>query len=196
MVRRIEELGWGRIFVIERPNTYEGEPWGFDNGAFMAWRRGERFDEDKYLWRLERNLRVCRAPPLLAVLPDIVAGGRESFEYSLTWVGRLPVEWPWYLALQDGMDFADVEREMWQFDGLFLGGTNEFKGRTAEKWIALARKHGKPFHFGRCGTLKKLDAAVRWGVDSLDSALPLWSMEKFDGFVERYRFGNPQLSLF
>jgi hypothetical protein len=117
----------------------------------------------------------------MAIVPDIVAGGMRSLDYSLGWLARLPKKWPWYLAVQDGMDAKAVEKVIGLFDGLFLGGTDALK-LTAWAWSQLAHEQGKKFHYGRAGTLRKLQHAYNVDADSCDSAFPLWSMERMTLF--------------
>ncbi|WP_051276524.1 hypothetical protein [Desulfovirgula thermocuniculi] len=187
-------LGWGRMFLLKPPRPYPGEPWGFDNGAFRCYLRGEPFDRDGFLRRLERAYAAGR--PYLAVAPDIVAGGLESLEFSLRWLEELPRDWPWYLAVQDGMGLADVEPVLHRFAGIFLGGTDAFKA-TAPHWAALARRHGKRFHYGRAGTPGKLLHAVHCGADSADSSFPLWSKDRLARFAAWWNYalrgGQPAL---
>ena len=85
---RIRDLGWGRMWLAmgRRIYTYPGEPWGFDNGAFRHWVAGETFDADAYAKRLDEARAV--GDPYLAVLPDLVAGGKASLAMSWDWLQR------------------------------------------------------------------------------------------------------------
>ena len=132
--------------------------------------------------------------PLLAVVPDIVAGGQRSLDFSLGWVMRLPHSWPWYLAVQDGMETNNVEDSLHLFSGIFLGGTDRFK-RTAYRWCHLAHSHQKRFHYGRAGTIAKLVHAKKIGADSLDSAFPLWTSERLEVFANMAEHISPQMEL-
>src|SRR5262249_49723462 len=102
---------------------------------------------------------------------------------------QLPA-WPWYLAVQDGMLPDDVAPELESVAGIFLGGTTAFK-RSALVWAQLAQAHRKRFHYGRAGTLAKVEAAKTAMADSLDSAFPLWTRERFDTFVSSVLYGAP-----
>lgn len=160
---------------------YTGEPWAFDNGAYGDFLRGKQFDEDAFLRRLEKAYRLgC---PYMAVAPDIVAGGLRSLEFSLRWLEKLPSDWCWYLAVQDGMGLDDVDSVLDRFSGIFLGGTDHFKA-TALHWARLAHGRGKKFHFARAGTLRKVEFAKLVGADSLDSSFPLWTKERLRTFIE------------
>lgn len=186
-VARLAELRWGRIFLKQRPTPFPFERWGFDNGAYGAFCRGESFPESEFLRRLEVAVNV-NSDPYLAVTPDIVAGGCASLHFSTMWrmSHRLPSHWSWYLAVQDGMMVEDVEPHLHLYEGLFLGGTNRFKA-TAFRWSALAHKHQKKFHYGRASTPGKLVSAHKVGADSCDSAFPLWTMERLKLFAWRWQ---------
>ena len=189
-LKRIKEYRWGRMFAVAAPPTpYSGEPWGFDNGAFKAWQDKAPWDEDFFLKRLDRA--ICKGPPYLAVVPDIVAEGERSLEFSERWREKLPADWPWFLAVQDGMAVDQVAPLVRHYAGIFLGGTNTFKA-TARKWCDLAHKGGKLFHYGRAGTIRKVTHARDVGSDSLDSTSPLWSEEKFQRFVDVVMNGHEQ----
>ena len=175
MVKVCQENGWGRMFIEKTPRPYPGEMWGFDNGVFRDYTAGHDFNQERYLKRLKKAHDI--GIPYLAVLPDIIAGGKDSLEFSLKWLDKLPRDWPWYLALQDGMTLEEVETHIHRFSGLFLGGTNTFKG-TAWYWKELAHKHNKLFHYGRAGTAKKIIHAQLVKADSADSAFPLWTVER------------------
>ncbi len=201
MADKLERLGWGRCWIARdrRIYVYQGEPWILDNGAFRDWKRGDAFNHQLYQKVIETKARPAAElqPPRFCVAPDIPGGGIDSLEMSVEaadpHTGYLPIDWPRYLAVQDGMTAADVApflcyhdaglREPFRmFDGLFLGGTNEFK-LTAAEWRQLATTHNAGFHYGRCGTLKKLAHAIEVGADSIDSAFPMWSHERFDTFT-------------
>jgi hypothetical protein len=189
-VERIQELGWGRMFCFRKVAPYPGEDWGFDNGAFDAWQHATPFDGIGFQSRV-RTVMDSGLIPRVAVVPDIVAAGCESLEFSVDWIERLPYDWPWYLAVQDGMSLADVAYVLHFFHGIFLGGTDKFK-YSAHRWCDLAHKHGKKFHYARAGTLTKLRHAIRIGADSLDSSFPLWTKERFDTFVEHWQHNCTQ----
>lgn len=184
-------LGWGRMWVHRTIRLYEGERWGFDNGAFGAWRSGETWDADKYRKRLDAAHAL--GTPRLAVVPDLPAEGERSLEFSLRWLDELPHPWPWFLAIQDGMTHDMVRPHLRRFAGLFLGGTDEFK-RGAAGWVALAKSARLQFHYGRTSTIRKLEHARRIGADSCDSTQPLWTAEKLAQFVAYYD-GQRQVDL-
>ena len=189
MIKILQEYGMGRMVIDRLIKLYPREPWGFDNGAYRDWVGEKEFDEDAFLRRLEMAYQL--GIPYLAVVPDIVAGGENSLEFSLGWLKRLP-EWPWYLAVQDGMKLERVSQIIKPFAGIFLGGTDKFKA-TAWYWCKLAHQHGKKFHYARAGTPRKVIHARKVGSDSCDSAGPLYSIERFNWFLSAWIEHNEQI---
>lgn len=186
---------WGRMFVTRTPTPYPGEPWGFDNGAFGAWLRQRPFPAYDFEHRLI-GLEQAPEPPYLAVLPDIVGQGLWSLEFSLGYLDKVPPA-PWYLVAQDGMVVNDVRPvliEHPEIVGIFLGGTTRFK-ETAAAWARLARRTGVQFHYGRAGVLRRIYHARRICANSLDSAFPLWTKERFSIFVSALESDESSLRL-
>lgn len=190
-VRVIEQHGFGRMWSRDRPNVYDGEPWCWDNGAYHCWVNDKQFHDVEFWKRLWRDYVV--GVPYLAACPDLPVEGERSLEYSLWWIDRLPKAWPWYLVVQDGMRWDMVKPYAKKFHGIFLGGTNDFK-KEADVWCNYAHASGLKFHYGRCGTIAKYEHAKRIGADSIDSATPLFTDDRFYKFVEYVRSArvNPQ----
>lgn len=188
-LRRLEAIGWGRMFATVKPTPFKGERWGFDNGAFKCWQDGLAFDEFKFADRLAYCIENKKhvGIPYLAVTPDIVAAGCSSLAFSLKWREKLPHDWPWYLAVQDGMTIHDVKPYLDRFAGIFLGGSDAFK-QQAWRWRVFAKDNGKPFHYARAGTLPKLESALKMKADSLDSTFPLWEKDRFARFQTMYHY--------
>lgn len=218
--------GWGRMFVERPLRPLEGEPWALDNGAFRAWNAGEPYAPyyERFMAKLEHAAEIAAAgePPLLVVAPDEPAAGLDSLWVTLEWLEAWeqerqaeldPIGWhygtrhgllPVFVAVQDGMTPEDLEAldpetgRPWieRFAGVFLGGTNEWKARTAEAWAELARSYGLRFHYARAGTAAKIDHARDVGADSADSAFPCFlAGERWDRFVHHWRHGPDQLRL-
>lgn len=187
VVSFLAEMGLGRMLVSRPVKLYPGEQWAWDNGAYRDWVGGCNMKGPDYegliLSRIENIYSLGK--PYLAILPDLVGKGDESLEYSLEWFPKLPADWPWYLALQDHMDSVKVIQAVGEFPikGFFLGGTDAFK-KEAELWAAIAHHLGLKFHYGRAGTMGKIIHAKMVKADSLDSAFPLWSMERLRSFAK------------
>ena len=161
-----------------------------DNGAFQCWNRGYPFMENNFI----RILELCfknGVNPEFIVCPDIVAGGMKSFEFSLRWADRLVGCRNLYFAVQDGMNVSEVAGIIGDFYGIFIGGTKEWKWKTARSWIDMAHKNKKLCHIGRCGTLLALITAEELCADSVDST----NFIRHDSWdiIEKFRNGEQNL---
>jgi hypothetical protein len=170
-----------------------------DNGAFRDYKKDQPFNVGYWLQALGKALRV-KELPYIAVVPDIVAGGQKSLTFSRNWLttlSSLAPDFPWYLPVQDDMDLKRVHAYLrsassWgniagakgKIRGIFLGGTNEFKEAQGADYRTMARDLNLLFHYGRCGTLKKVDHALELEADSIDSAYPMWTEERWLTFQE------------
>jgi hypothetical protein len=147
--------------------------WAFDNGAYTDWLHGDPFDNTRYLARLEHiSLLPDERLPDWCVVPDIVADP-TSLSYSLRWrqaLYKADRRLRWYLAIQDFMTPDDVSAALClePFDGLFIGGSTQWKWETAEKWVAWGHEQGLPVHLGRVNGPGPLQKAVDMGADSID----------------------------
>lgn len=190
-IRLLEGYGFGEMCVREEvpPRRH---PWVFDNGAFKDWRAGRVFQAAKYEKALDWLWLGCNINPDFIVAPDIVAAGVESLRFSEAWLPRLtPLRCPVYLVVQDGMIEGDVAQSLsgdgGAFAGIFVGGSLAWKLKTCRAWVAFARSRGLKCHAGRFGTESRVRAAIRWGVDSIDSCLPLWSRENLARFLRGFK---------
>lgn len=198
-VPMMQALGWGRMWVARGRNiyTYPGEPWGFDNGAFRDWVAGVPFDATRYRESLRRAL-TRPEPPVLAVIPDVPGNGPATLAMAAEWWPELQARaphFPWFLAAQDGIKPCHLEEWVGKIAGVFLGGTNAYKAR-ANEWAAWCAERGLRFHYGRAGTMEKVFHALEVKADSLDSALPMWTEERWRSFVAAIHNGPPQADLF
>ena len=139
-------------------------PHGLDNGAWTAYQKGEPFDAPAF----ERALDVAGEHADWIVVPDIVAGGRESLEFSLSWLDRMRQFKLNLLAVQDGMELNDIRPHLSDRVGIFVGGTTEWKLDTMCKWGELARDVGCYLHIGRVNTCKRIRLCKKAGADSFD----------------------------
>jgi len=169
-------------------------PWFLDNGAYKMHSAGGPIEWTAFTDAL-RHLKYWPQPEFI-VVPDIVAGGWESLKLSLHWrhiladtSGLASREYfgtdgvNLYLAVQDGMDPFLMQSAISLFNGLFVGGTREWKWRTLSDWCAVGRETSVPVHVGRCGTLRGVAEAKMYNVDSIDSSFPLWEMSRLENFI-------------
>ena len=140
-----------------------------DNGAYSCWTQNLPFDNKKFCQSLDKLESVNRGPDFI-VCPDIVAEGYRSLDFSLSWLNRIPAAYNVYLAVQDGMEAGVIADHLSLFDGVFVGGTIEWKLSTMGDWADLAHSHDLKCHVGRIGTFRRLLMAKACGVDSIDSS--------------------------
>jgi hypothetical protein len=182
LIARLERVGIGECVVRGELPPRRPDRFFHDNGAYRDWRAGRAFNITRWT-RDMRWMNYRGLVPDFVVVPDIVAGGRASLDFSHAWRVEVPEHFAAYLAVQDGMTREDVATQLDRYDGLFVGGTLAWKLATAGMWVELAHARGKRCHVGRVGT----PARVRWarmlGVNSIDSCLPLRHAEHLDAFL-------------
>jgi len=155
--------GW--LFSPDNARNTQGISYILDNGCFAAWKNKTSWNESKFFSLLKKFQNYD-----FVVVPDIVAGGMKSLEFSLQYVDRIPR--PRYLAVQDGMISNDIRWHLDQFDGIFVGGTVPWKMDTAKMWTDIAHLHGLKCHVGRIGTFQGYALCNAWEVDSVDGTNP------------------------
>ena len=165
----LRAAGWRLMVSARGVWRTEGFPYAVDNGAWTAYRRGESFDRDAF----RRCVWLLGPGADFVVAPDIVAGGLDSLRMSLRWL-----DWLWGLPpsvrllvpVQDGMAVEDVEPHLGARVGIFVGGTDAWKERTAAAWGRLARERGAYLHVGRVNTARRIAIATEAGADSVDGS--------------------------
>lgn len=185
-IRLLESYGFGECVG---PGEFPPRrvPYFTDNGAFVAWQAGKDFNATKFEALLEGVWRHHVSPDFM-VAPDIVAGGLASLALSVAWLPKmLPLKRPVYLVVQDGMEPTDVKAELEPFAGVFVGGSLQWKLKTARDWVDFAHINQRKCHIGRMGTTGRVRAALRWGADSIDSCLPLFSQGNLERFLRGFR---------
>jgi hypothetical protein len=144
---------------------HEGFSYALDNGAWTAFQKQQPFDEVLFLKALAKLGRDAD----WVVVPDIVAGGRASLEFSLQWLPRvLGSTGRALIAVQDGMVKEDVADLIGEFCGIFVGGSTEWKEATIASWCELARSRGAWSHVGRVNTARRIQLCVSAGATSFD----------------------------
>lgn len=68
------------------------------------------------------------------------------------------------------MDLFKIEKCFDRFDGIFVGGTPEWKWKRYDLWIEYAWMCGLPCHIGQVGTFRKIKACSKAGADSIDTS--------------------------
>lgn len=161
----LRRAGWRLLLSPAGVLRTEGFPYALDNGAWSAYCSGTPWNEPAFAAALARF-----GPGAdWVVLPDIVAGGRESLELSARWMCRvLGACARALIAVQDGMESHDVRPLLGPTVGVFVGGTTTWKLATLSGWAALARERRTWCHVGRVNTARRIFACSAAGVDSID----------------------------
>lgn len=168
--RNLEALrvaGWRILLTPDNPTARPDLRHGIDNGAWKAYQQKTAFDAGAFSALVDRHGRTAD----FVVVPDIVAGGKESLDFSLSWLPGLYSRAPYLLLpVQDGMDAWDVERVLSAYPrlGIFLGGSTEYKLGTMYDWGIVAACMKRWFHVGRVNTARRIRLCAEAGATSFD----------------------------
>ncbi|HKD44694.1 MAG TPA: hypothetical protein VKD24_03485 [Candidatus Angelobacter sp.] len=163
----LRAAGWGLMVSARGVHRTEGfDRYCIDNGAWTSFTQGQQFDEAAFLKVYE----LLAANSDFVVLPDIVAGGHGSLEFSLAWRQRLPFVCPQLLAVQDGMTSDEVASLIGPRLGIFVGGTSQWKEQTMRNWGQLARARDAYCHVGRVNSARRIALCAAAAVDSFDGS--------------------------
>lgn len=174
--------GWR---VLMTPDTHDrrltpaGMRYALDNGAWGAHQRGAVFDVAAF----DRMRAAWQCDADWIVLPDIVAGGLASLDFSLTWKGKIETPRLQLIAVQDGMTPEDVAPYLGDQCGIFVGGSTEWKLDTLTHWGKLARRRGCYLHVARVNTVRRIIRCQDAGADSFDGTS-----------VSRFAVNTPRLT--
>jgi hypothetical protein len=158
--------GWRILLTPDNPLHRKGLSYAIDNGAWGAFQKKERFKTGPFLDLVERHGGAAN----FVVIPDIVAGGMKSLDFSVSWIHRLKNLKKLLLPVQDGMDIYSVAAVLHQHPnmGIFLGGTTEWKLETMFEWGVVAAVMRRHYHIGRVNTMRRIRLAAEAGADSFD----------------------------
>jgi hypothetical protein len=163
----LKEAGWRILVSRAGPWRAEGFRYCIDNGAWSDFQAGRDFDADAF----ERLIDKMGAGADWIVLPDIVAGGRASLDLSMRWMNRTLSVCPLVLiAVQDGMEAADLAPFVGPSVGIFLGGSTEWKLARMRDWGEFCAERGVYYHVARVNTAKRFRMAHAAGADSIDGS--------------------------
>lgn len=140
-----------------------GFPFAADNGCFVG------LDRPRYLRMLDR-LALLPRRPLWVTAPDTVGNALETLAKFWEWLPELTRrELPVAFVAQDGLELLTPPWD--HFDGLFIGGTTEWKlGQDVVRLIAEARSRKKWVHVGRVVSNRRIRRFVSLNVHSIDSS--------------------------
>lgn len=158
--------GWRLLVSASGCHRSEGFPYAIDNGAWSAHVTGKPWDQTAF----EKCIALLARDADWIVAPDVVEGGRASLELSLAWLPRLLDICPRVLiAVQDGIVADDVAHLLNGRVGLFVGGSTDWKERTAtEIWGPLAASSDCWLHVGRVNSARRISICAEAGATSID----------------------------
>lgn len=162
----LRDNGWRILLTPDNPTPRQGLRHAIDNGAWGAFQKAQSFDGKAFSDLIERH----GGSADFVIVPDIVAGGMESLEFSKSWLSHLSHIRHLLLPVQDGMDVAEVGKVLQSRMGLgiFLGGTTEYKLKNMYAWGMVAHSMCCWYHVGRVNTARRIRLAAEAGADSFD----------------------------
>lgn len=180
--------GWSFLCQPDWVQSH-GQPYALDNGAYRAFLRGQSLDVDAFAKSVDRFGENAQ----FVVLPDIVCGGAESLDLSLSWLNRL-ADLPTrkLIAVQDGHDWNSVASFVADDVGIFLGGSTEWKLMTMPYWGARCRASGIYLHVGRVNSVKRVRMCLASGANSFDGS----GVSRFAVELPRIDFYRRQSDMF
>lgn len=175
---------WGVVLSPFGDSYCVGLRYMIDNPAwpvsqmFEAGKRQSRKPEPADLARFSRLLDRRGADADLIIVPDIVMGGATSLDLSAHWLpilrAKVPVGAKLLIAVQDGMDrgalFGRAMALIKMADGIFVGGSTEFKEASLPIWAAIKRREAERcwLHVGRVNTARRIALCAAADADSFD----------------------------
>jgi hypothetical protein len=156
---------WRLFLAPHDRHRSSGLRYAIDNGAWHNWKKNLPFDDAGFRSLVETHAGAAD----FVVIPDKVAAGNESLEFSRLWVGSMPRGRMLLLVVQDGMTAADVGAFVRNYRcGIFLGGSTEWKLKTMYGWGMLAHGLGCYYHIGRVNSAKRIRLAAEAAAHSFD----------------------------
>lgn len=163
-------LRHGHCWTLQK-QTPRDTPYILDNGVYSAWANDREWYPDAWAEMLMNCREKMPRSPEFVVLPDVIGDWEASIERSRRWADEVFADWPRALAVQDGVNVAevgDVAREL-NCGWLFIGGSVEWKRRASK---GLIDRYGDEFgvHIARPSLPDGLLWARDIGADSCDTS--------------------------
>jgi hypothetical protein len=163
--------GIGMLYSPHRQNLPLVGDFIVDNGAYPAWKLGELLDVEKFVAFLDKVR--ARGRPYFAVIPDIVRGGRRSFEFSVEHITVIQKDVPKYFVVNPAISEHDLRPYFEEIDGLFISLATFTRERDIRQYVTMGHDHGLPVHIGQAGTARSYTLALETGADSCDGSGPM-----------------------
>lgn len=155
----------GKLGHLLSPGAARGPwpwlPYALDNGAFIAWTKKEKFNEEAFMEHCEWA-GGAGVQPLWVVVPDVVTDASATLAAWHEWAPRLrKFGWPLAFAAQDGHEPGDVPADA---DVVFIGGSTDWKLQAIRPFCAAHKR----VHVGRVNTYGRLRLCADSGAESCD----------------------------
>jgi hypothetical protein len=173
----LRKANWRLLVTASGVLRTEGFPYAIDNGAWSAYCQKKPFDHERF--RL--CVKMFGTGADFIVVPDIVAGGLKSLDFSREWLDELAGIAPLIVPVQDGMEPDHVRWVVDAGHGLFVGGSTEWKLATLPTWGDFRRETGCYLHVGRVNSARRIRLCADAGADSIDGT----SVAQFPCTLER-----------
>lgn len=162
----LRTAGWRILLTPANPKPRQGLKYGVDNGAWSTYQSGAPFDAAAFNALVES----AGGAADFVIIPDIVAGGLQSLDFSVSWIPRLRGLRQLLLPVQDGMDACAVGKVLraHRHIGVFLGGSTEWKLREMYAWGHFAASLDRWYHVGRVNTARRIRLCAEAGATSFD----------------------------
>ena len=167
-LRLIQAAGWRQMVSPDTARENGTNPptmFALDNGAWPAFVHSRPWDEEAFM----RCVDLMGARADFVVVPDVVANREATLAQADVWIAKL-AGLPLYLALQDGMEWTDVDPFCSRLAGFFQGGSTDWKLRTMAEWGAYCGARGLRLHVGRVNTARRIRMCHDAGAHSFDGS--------------------------
>lgn len=159
----LRAAGWRLMVSATGVLRTEGFPYAIDNGAWTSFNSGVPYSFAKFIRAVDKlgdgaDWIVC---------PDVVGDAVATLRLADEWLPRLAPARR-LLAVQDGMTVDDVRPILGADVGIFIGGSDAWKERTAGMWGILARDVGCHLHVGRVNSMRRINICGAAGAHSFD----------------------------
>ena len=142
-----------------------------DDGAYPAHLKGEIMNVDLYRQFITKTTQ--RGSPYFAVVPDIVRGGMDSFNFSVENIDIIPKGINRYFVVNPKISERDLSPYFDQINGLFISLAAFTRPSEIRKYVVMAHNHGLLAHIGKAGTGKIYTLSASVGADSCDGSTPM-----------------------
>ena len=168
-IEALRDAGWGWMVgpLDHGRGKLHGMPYALDNGAWPAFANNVEWDQMAFEVALSRYGDGAD----FIVAPDVVAEREQSLDITRFWLPDLLRGFPdrrILIAVQDGMEFCDVDPLLDDRVGIFLGGSTEWKEKAIIPWGQWAAQFGIYCHVGRVNTTRRINLCIAGGCHSFD----------------------------